>query len=102
MEIVDHLYKQMKCCLSEDEHMVIEPLKMPCGGNICKDCRKKPNILETMCNYCNEYHIEYEFDDLKSNIGLKHLMEKVFLENIIKKLQIKIKDASESLKSKLN
>jgi hypothetical protein len=38
MPLTKDLLKQLSCCLSDDGHIVQEPILIKCGANACKKC----------------------------------------------------------------
>ncbi len=59
MVISDALLNQIKCCLSTDGHIVIEPVVLKCGGNACRECAN-PNTFSIDCFSCSHKHEKTE------------------------------------------
>ena len=62
---------EIKCKATKNEHIVEEPIELPCKINICKNCYN----VNQLCLNCNEKHDIKEFkinklavDFIKSNI----------------------------------
>ena len=53
---MDELYQQIKCCLSDDEHFIDEPILIACGHNGCKKCIENLNEIQTSCRFCKTIH----------------------------------------------
>ena len=67
MSLPDYVLKQIKCCLSQDEHILVEPVILKCGGNSCKECIKNDRFE---CLNCNMKHDINDFVECKSTESL--------------------------------
>ena len=67
MPLPDYVLKQIKCCLSQDEHIIVEPAKLKCGGNACKECIKSYHFK---CENCSIKHDKDDFVECKSTESL--------------------------------
>ena len=56
MPIPGGLLKEMKCCLSNDGHIIFEPILISCGGNACKQCVSESEDGNLNCFNCNDKH----------------------------------------------
>jgi hypothetical protein len=53
---MDELYQQIKCCVSDDEHFIDEPILIACGHNACRKCIENLNEIQTSCRFCKTIH----------------------------------------------
>ena len=63
MSIPDYIFKQVECCMSaDDNHFLIEPVLLKCGGNACKVCVSG----STKCLHCNSVHSNNDYIECKT------------------------------------
>ena len=67
MSIPEYILKQIKCCLSLDEHIIREPVSLECGGNACKECIASYRFE---CQHCSMKHNINDFSECKSTESL--------------------------------
>ena len=67
MPIPEYVLKQIKCCLNENEnHVLVDPVLLKCGGNACKEC-----VTDYIkCLNCNQTHLKGDFIENKSTESL--------------------------------
>lgn len=90
MDLTECLEKQMKCCLSDDGHIAVEPISVTCGGNACKQCIIDLQTTQAKCYKCGEYHEKENLDKMPLNEAMKLLIEKTFLKELTVKLKSKV------------
>ena len=56
MPIPEAILNQLKFCLSNDGHIVIEPILVSCGSSVCKKCLIASKDEAIKCVSCNENH----------------------------------------------
>ena len=99
MPIPDNILKQLKCCLNNDGHIVIEPLLIPCGGNACKSCVK--DLKETnACYSCNGRHSINDLANATTNKIVVALLEDYTIE-LFDHILPKVTTVTNDLKSKI-
>jgi hypothetical protein len=63
MSIPEDMLKQMRCCLSDDGHIVQEPIVLKCGLTACKICVDDSVTAILYCFGCNGTHEKKDFID---------------------------------------
>jgi hypothetical protein len=64
--VPDYILKDIKCCLNEDQHILLEPVLLKCGGNACKGCISDSSTASVKCLKCNTTHDKNDFIENKS------------------------------------
>jgi hypothetical protein len=100
MPIPEDILKQMKCCLSDDGHIVIEPIVLKCGSNACKQCANNSNESMFKCFKCMEYHEINFLLNAPKNKKVESLIHS-FLPDLFKDLKNKLNSTAELLKGLL-
>ena len=67
---------QIQCKVSKDDHVVKDPICLPCGFSACRSCYEKSKF----CFHCKMLH-EMNTNEIKPHIGIQKK-----IENNIKKL----------------
>jgi hypothetical protein len=67
MPINEALLSQIRCCLSNDGHIVQIPILMKCGSNCCKKCILGSNDEMIKCYNCSDKHKKGNLVDLPIN-----------------------------------
>ena len=101
MPVPKQLLKQMICCLSEDNHILCEPIMIRnCGGHACKLCinRKLVSIDSIKCFYCNKEHKRDYLLKMEVNATMKSLIEETYLKDLINELNEELKEKLEVCK----
>ena len=99
MTISKKIMKEITCCLSNDEHVVIEPIILECGSNACKKCINEINQF-SQCYRCNKTHEKEKSLKLPFN-KLATVVVETFLPDLFKNLEIELKTVTDSLKGKI-
>ena len=97
MSIPQKLLKQIRCCFGNDEHIVIQPVLLNCGGNACKDCIKSSNKEIMKCLFCNMDHKQSEIVKSPNNQIVETIIQS-FLPDLFQDLRIKLDSVNHSLK----
>ena len=95
MPIPEDILKQMKCCLSDDGHIVNEPVVLKCGSNACKKCAS--DLISVKCFGCNDTHEKKELMNAPINKIVNSFIN-LFLEDLFLDLKNKLKSTAELLK----
>lgn len=97
MDKLEVLLNTLKCCLDEEsDHFAIDPLVLQCGGSACKYCFDTITDSIIKCKHCK---IKHSKDDLKAvnpGYAMEYLFREMYVKDIAKKLQEKIKELIES------
>jgi hypothetical protein len=80
--IPDYVLNEIKCCLHEDQHILLEPVILKCGGNACKGCINDINKSSFKCFKCNLNHNKNDFIENKSIESLIRFVMKDLSKNI--------------------
>jgi hypothetical protein len=99
MSIPEDILNRIKCCLSDDGHIAIEPIPVSCGAIGCKQCILRSNNEEIDCYSCrgknfkitpvikpNEYSIKSYVSDLFEYVKVNLDKEVSSLEGKIEKI----------------
>ena len=89
MAIPESILSEMKCCLSKDYHVAIEPVFLKCGANACKDCIDGSVEDAMKCFSCNDKHQKTAFKDSPINKMTESVIQ-FFLKNLFEDLDNKI------------
>jgi len=92
------LLKQIQCCLGNDEHIVIHPVLLSCGGNACKDCLYSSNKEIINCLFCHMDHKKSEMIKSPNNQIVETIIQS-FLPDLFQDLNKKQDSVNNSLKS---
>jgi hypothetical protein len=98
MSLPQKLLKQMQCCLGNDEHIVIHPVLLSCGGNACKDCVDSSNKEIINCLFCIMDHKKSEIIKSPNNQIVETIIQS-FLPDVFQDLNKKLDSVNNSLKS---
>jgi hypothetical protein len=88
---------QLKCCLSNDGHIIIQPVLLKCGGNACQECFQNSDKLEIKCYCCNKNHLKKDLLDSPFN-KIADLLVQTSLKDLFEYLEINMKSTIDSLK----
>ena len=89
MSIPEDMLKQMRCCLSDDGHIVHEPIALKCGLYACKKCIDNSVVSTLKCLGCNGTHEKNDF----INAEISKLVESIiksFLPDLFQYLNEKM------------
>ena len=80
MSVPDFVLKQIECCLSgeDDNHFLIDPVILKCGGNACKVCVSG----SSKCLHCNKTHLKNDYIECKSAESLIRFFVKDLFANL--------------------
>ena len=95
MPLPELILKQMKCCVNDDGHIVIEPFLLTCGGNACKDCVDKSHEEMIFCFFCNEKHEKKNILNSPKNL-IVETMVKSFSTDLFQDLNQKLESTIEA------
>ena len=100
MPIHEILLKSIKCCITKDEHIVVDPkLVTECQNSACKQCildSKEENIY---CYACKNKHDKTKLIDAPANKFTADLV-KSLLNELFEYVDEKLKESFDSLTSK--
>jgi hypothetical protein len=94
MPIPEAILDQIKCCLSNDGHIVHEPILLNCGANCCKNCIRQSRNYMIPCFGCNGHH---EKILTLLNAPINKIVETIIhssLDDLIEHLDVKIQNAT--------
>ena len=94
MSLPADILKQIKCCLNEDEHILIDPVLLKCGGNACKECISESLSL-VKCLNCNGRHSKYDFFTINK---IANSFIQLVMKDLSGNLHKEIKSVKEDLK----
>ena len=83
------LLSTLKCKLSENDHILEDPICLPCGYCACRECYKSSRL----CHQCKAEHI-IKYNEIKANT----LVQKQIEENVIPLIE-EIKNKIENSKN---
>ena len=95
MTLPEDVLNQMRCCLSDDGHIVHESIVLKCGLNACKKCVERVYTLE--CFGCKSTHEQNDF----INAPISKLIESFiqsFLPDLFQDLNEKLKSSCDFVK----
>ena len=75
MPLPGALLNQIKCCLSNDGHILIEPVVLKCTGSACKECISDSEEEVIYCYACNGKHQKNDLLNATVNTVAKILVE---------------------------
>jgi hypothetical protein len=91
MSLPDYVLKEIKCCLNEDQHILLDPVLLKCGGNACKECINDPSKTSVACFKCKSSHLKNDFTDCKVAESLIRYVLKDLSKNLDDEIKL-IKD----------
>ena len=97
MPIPDTVLNKMICCLSDDGHIVHEPIVLKCGANACKKCVTNSTVATIQCFGCNCTHEKKDLINAPNNKIFESLIH-TFLDDLFEDLNSKLKSTNELLK----
>jgi hypothetical protein len=97
MPIPEKILNQMRCCFSDDGHIVQEPLLLKCGLNACKKCVDNSATATLNCFGCNGTHDKKDFIDAPIVKIVDSLIHS-FLDDLFEDLEDKLKSTCDLLK----
>ena len=101
MPIHKDLLKEIECCLSNDGHIVSEPVLFVCGGNACKNCVNNLKENSNKCYSCDRNHDKKDLTNAPFN-KLAETIIKMNLNDLFEIIDEKLRITVESLKSLMN
>ena len=100
MSIPENVLKQVSCSLSDDGHIVYEPILLKCGDNACKKCIFESADLFN-CQICHREHEKKDYIAAPTNKAIDIIIE-MYYDKINQNLNSKLKSAKEALNGKKN
>ena len=94
MSIPDYVLNEIKCCLHEDQHIILEPVLLKCGGNACKGCINNCNKSSVKCFKCNSLHTKHDYTENKSTESFIRFV----MRDLSKDLDLEINSIKDVLK----
>ena len=94
MSLPDYVLNEIKCCLNEEQHILLEAVLLKCGGNACKGCINDPRKASVVCFKCISSHLKTDFTDCK----VAESLIRYVLKDLSKKLDDEIKAMKDHLK----
>ena len=94
MECLD----EYRCCLSDDKHFIIKPIKLTkCGHSACNECFPKDNIKVVKCKKC-EVFSEFDLTAPQISTSFKIAIQLLY-ENMYQELEKETSSKLNDLKS---
>ena len=87
MSLPDYVLNEITCCLNDDQHILLEPVLLKCGGNACKECINDPNRSSVKCLKCHSIHLRNDFTDCKVAESLIRYVLKDLSKNLDNEIQ---------------
>ena len=97
MAIRETILKQMRCCLSDDGHIVHEPIALNCGLYACKKCIDNSVVSTLKCLGCNGTHEKYDFINAPISKCIEPFIQS-FLPDLFQDLNEKLKSTCDLFK----
>ena len=99
MPIDENLLKRIKCCLSKDEHIALDPvLVIECQNTACKQCIVDSKYEYIHCYGCKNKHEKTSLLKAPANKFAEESI-KCSLNDLFEHVDEKLKDSFENLKS---
>ena len=99
MPIDENLLKRIKCCLSKDEHIALDPVQViECHNTACKQCIVDSKYEYIHCYGCKNKHEKTSLLKAPANKLVEESI-KCSLNDLFEHIDEKLKDSFESLKS---
>lgn len=98
MPLENDLINELKCCLSNDGHICIDPVVLKCSGSACNQCisESKSETIECFC--CQDKHEKKECLEAPRNKIADKLINS-HLNDFLEYTAEKMRQAKESLTS---
>ena len=75
------VYQSLICSLSNDQHIVEEPISLDCGHYICKKCiSSEKKITCKACNQVTDRDLKNAKESIPSKVIIHHLLSQLFVE----------------------
>jgi hypothetical protein len=97
MPIPERMLNLTICCLSDDGHIVIEPVNLMCGFIACKKCVDDSTLTTIQCFGCRQIHEKKDLINAPNNKFVESFIQS-FLPDLFQDLRTKMKSTSELLK----
>jgi hypothetical protein len=97
MTLPETILNQMRCCLSDDGHIVHEPILLKCGLNACKKCVDNSAVSTLKCFGCNSTHEKTDLINAPISKCIESFI-KLYLPNLFEDLNAKLKSTCDLLK----
>ena len=99
MSIPEAVLNQIKCCLSNDGHIIIDPVILRCKGNACKECVVDSKEEVISCYSCNRVHDKKDLLNSAEITRTETLVQSLIGE-LFEYTEKRIKKINENLNSK--
>jgi hypothetical protein len=100
MPIATEAIRLLRCCLSEDGHIVKDAcLITTCGGNACKSCIQNTKKYSLNCNYCKQSHYTDSLKKMPNNKSIDILIKTTFLKELVEMLKSNFSELVEAVHS---
>ena len=101
MPIDESLLKTLKCCISKDEHIVLDPvLVTECNSSACKQCILDSKVENVYCYGCKSKHEKTKLLNAPANIFVENLIKNSSNE-LFEYVDEKLNDSFKNQNSKL-
>jgi hypothetical protein len=97
MTLPRNVLNQIRCFLSDDGHIVHEPILLKCGLNACKKCIDNSAVATIDCFGCNGTHAKNELINAPIVKCVESFIQSV-LPNLFQDLDAKFKSTCDLLK----
>jgi hypothetical protein len=97
MPIPEAILNQLKCCLSNDGHVAIEPILVSCGSSVCKKCVIDSKDEAIKCLSCKENHKKSDLTRGPIN-KVASSMVQTFLNDLFEYVETATQKCSASIK----
>jgi acetate kinase len=101
MPIDESLINSIKCCLHEDQHIVLDPvLVIECQSSACKQCILDSKEKNIYCFVCKNKHEKKKLLNAPSTNKFVERFIKCSLNDLFEYVDEKLKESFKSLTSK--
>jgi hypothetical protein len=100
MSLPEAILTQIKCCLSNDGHIIIDPVLLRCKGNACKECVSDSKEEVITCYSCSGKHEKINLLNSTENT-LAETLVKTFIDDLFEYTEKRIKKITETLKGEI-
>ena len=99
MSLTEDILYQIKCCLSNDGHIIIDPVILQCKGNACKECLVDSKEEVISCYSCNGKHEKKDLVNSAGNTAAETLVQSL-IGDLFEYTDKRIEKITENFKSK--
>ena len=98
--IPEKTLSKIKCCVSNNSHVVDEPVILNCGSNACVNCIKESNNETILCLCCDKEYYRNELLEKPQNKNINNTIQ-FFLTDLLQDIHRSIYLIRENLNRKL-